>query len=215
MQQLKKNLIKAGISVNNEQLSSFQKYQNLLLDWNQKTNLISKADESRIVERHFLESLAVLPAIKIKQNAAIIDVGSGAGFPALPISLLRSDLKIILVESKRLKTLFLKDAITCLKLGKVTVLNERCENLSDNSDYHNCFDYAFSRAVGKLDVVYGWVQKLLKAGGLFVAWKGGNVEPEIKKLLARFGTLDINTIKTDDRLVDSKQERSLVIVQQR
>jgi len=213
MYELKKILSHVGININDKQSEQFQKYIDLLLTWNKRTNLISQKDELRIIENHVLESLSFLLAFKIFPGSKIVDIGSGAGFPALPIGLIYSDVTFLLVESKRMKALFLKEVISNLKLENVAVLCERIENLSQNKKYEDHFDFAFSRAVASLDVVYGWVEKLLKPDGLYFAWKGGNLKEEIEKLQRNFKDICIDVIKMDERLVHSDKERVFVQVQ--
>jgi len=215
MYELKKILSHVGININDKQSEQFQKYIDLLLTWNKRTNLISQKDELRIIENHVLESLSFLLAFKIFPGSKIVDIGSGAGFPALPIGLIYSDVTFLLVESKRMKALFLKEVISNLKLENVAVLCERIENLSQNKKYQDQFDFAFSRAVASFDVVYGWVEKLLKPDGFYIAWKGGNVKEEIEKLQKNFKDICTDVIKMDERLVHSDKQRVFVRVQRR
>jgi len=213
MQLLRKSLVAAAIPFDENQLLAFQKYHQLLLAWNRRTNLISKADRSDIVESHFLESVAVLASIEIKRSVNILDVGSGAGFPALPISLLRPDLYFFLVESKRMKALFLRHVVAQLKLKNVFVLNERCEALAEKEQFLHFFDFVFSRAVGRLDLVYGWVQKIMKPHCLFVAWKGGDVASEINSFVLKYENKRVELLTMDERLVKKEKKRSLIVVQ--
>ena len=213
MQLLKESLLAAAIPFDENQLFAFQKYHQLLLEWNRRTNLISKADRCKIVESHFLESVAVLASIEIKRNANILDVGSGAGFPALPISLLRPDLCFFLVESKRKKALFLRHVVAQLKLKNVFVLDERCEALVEKEQFLNFFDFVFSRAVGRLELVYGWVQKMMKPHCSFVAWKGGDVASEINSFVLKYKNKTVELLKMDERLVKKEKKRSLIVIQ--
>ena len=153
MYEFKKILSHVGININDEQSEQFQKYIDLILTWNKRTNLVSRKDESKIIENHVLESLSLLVSFEIFPGAKIIDIGSGAGFPALPISLISLDANFLLVESRRKKALFLKEVVSQLKLENVTVIGERVENLAQNPKYENSFDFAFSRAVASLEVV--------------------------------------------------------------
>lgn len=212
MYEQKKIFSHVGININDKQEKQFQKYIDLILIWNKRTNLISRKDESKIVENHFLESLAFLLSFKLFPGIKILDVGTGAGFPALPISLIRSDVNFLLVESKRMKVLFLKEVVSQLKLENVEVICERVENLAQNQKYENGFDFAFSRAVARLEVIYGWIEKLLKPNGLYIAWKGGEVEKEIEQLEAKFKNVCVDIVKMDERLVSSGKNRIFVRV---
>ena len=213
MELLKKKFNEVGIECDKRQLLAFQEYHDLLLSWSEKTNLVSRTDLLNIEQRHFLESVAVLPAVVIKPGSFVVDVGSGAGFPALPVALIRKDVNFTLVESKKRKSLFLKQVVSRLKLSNVSVVGERCEVFADNNQLGEKFDFVFSRAVGRLEVIYGWVQKIMKKDCIFVAWKGGDVDSEINHFVSKYGNKKINVKKMDDRLVDSKKNRSLVLIQ--
>jgi len=215
MKDIKYLLNEVGIFITNAQVKKLQQYLNLLLQWNQRINLISRSDESRLVERHVLESIAVLKGFKIQYGARIIDVGSGAGFPALPLSLVRTDLNFLLVESKRLKTLFLKEAVQQLKLSQLQIICDRVENLSKDKYRIENFDFAFSRAVASLDVVYGWIQHLLKYTGCYIAWKGGDIQQEIENLLSKFKNVDIEVIKMDAQLINPTRKKVFVCIQRK
>jgi 16S rRNA (guanine527-N7)-methyltransferase len=212
MQLLKKSLTAAEIPFEKSHIANFEKYFDLLLEWNKRTNLFSAADKSRIVERHFLESVAVLPAMEIGEAAKIVDVGSGAGFPSIPISFLRPDLNFFLVESKRMKVLFLRQVVVQLKLKNVFVFSERCESFAEKVEYQNKFDFVFSRAVGSLEMVYAWVHPVIKLQASFVAWKGGDVASEINDFVKRYKNKRVELLKMDERLVEKEKNRSLVII---
>jgi len=212
MFEVKKNFSQVGIHLNETQEKQFQNYIDLILTWNKRTNLISRKDEKKIIENHFFESLAFLLSFELYPGINIVDVGSGAGFPALPISLVKTDINFLMVESKRMKTLFLKEVVSQLKLENVEVLCERVENLTQHKKYENKFDFAFSRAVSSLEIVYGWIEKLLKPGGFYIAWKGGKVEQEIKELQNRYREIEIDVVKMDQRLVPLEKERVFVQV---
>ncbi|MCU0643506.1 MAG: 16S rRNA (guanine(527)-N(7))-methyltransferase RsmG [bacterium] len=213
MVQLQEILSNADIAISKDQVLLFQKYIDLIKSWNKRTNLVSRQDEARLVERHILESIAVLAAYQIQENSEIIDIGSGAGFPAIPIRIIRPDLNFLLVESKRLKALFLREVIARLNLDRVEIACERAENLENTSSYLKQFDYAFSRAVANLDIIYGWISRLIKPGGSLLFWKGGNIKNEIEALLLASPNLSINIKKMDARLVVAERDKKFVQIQ--
>lgn len=210
MNDLTNRLADVGIFLNQDQQANFRKYIELILSWNKRINLISRQDESQLVENHIFESLTFLLSFQIMPGMKIVDIGCGAGFPGLPIRMIQEDADFLLVESKRKRALFLKEVVLQLGLKNVTVLSERAESLAQNSKYENCFDFAFSRAVASLEVVYGWVEKLMKQSGVYVAWKGGAIEPEIEQLLKK--NVKVELIPMDARLVKSEKNRILVCV---
>ena len=109
------------------QISQFKNYLSKLIEWNKRINLVSKNDEQKIVERHFLESIAILNIIDLPQTSHLIDVGTGAGFPGLPIKIMKPDLHITLLDSKRFKILFLRDIVSTLKISNINIVRERAE----------------------------------------------------------------------------------------
>ncbi len=201
-------LSNSGISLSDVHVRQFQRYIDLILDWNKRINLISRKDESTIVENHILESLAFLLSFEISPGSKIVDIGSGAGFPSLPISLIRGDANFLLVESKRLKALFLKEVVSQLKLKNVVVLHGRVESIS--AQQVDEFDFALSRAVASLEVVYGWVEKILRPNGYYIAWKGGEVEKEVEKLEKKRKNIYIDIFRMDERLVPAEKNRMFV-----
>lgn len=213
MIRLKEALSRVDIALSDNQVLLFQKYLDLIESWNKRTNLVSRQDERRLVERHVLESVAVLATFDIHQQSKIIDIGSGAGFPALPIRFLRPDLSFLLVESKRLKALFLKEVVSQLKLDRVAIACERAELLQNDPIYRSRFDVAFSRAVASVDVIYKWSSKLLKPGGSLVCWKGGDISNEIELLHSAAPNLSIAIKKMDARLVNPARDKKIVQIQ--
>ena len=160
-----------------------------------------------------MESIIVLTHVDIHKQAVVLDIGSGGGFPAIPVALLRRDLAFFLIESKRKKTLFLKDVIAKLKLKNIFVVCKRCENLSEENKYIKFFDFVFCRAVGKLDLVYGWSKDLIKPKGVFVFWKGGKIKAEILHLIERYENISVKTIELNDHIIQKKRDKKLVLVQ--
>ncbi|MDZ7263112.1 MAG: 16S rRNA (guanine(527)-N(7))-methyltransferase RsmG [candidate division KSB1 bacterium] len=196
-----------------DQLGCFKKYVSLLLLWNKRTNLISRGDEPHIIDRHVLESLSVLLVCEIPVGSRLVDIGSGAGFPAIPIKLMRPDLEVVLVESKRFKTLFLREVIQRLSLASVRVVCERVELLGGKDEFCGRFDFAFCRAVASLVVEYDWARPMLTLNGKFIAWKGGDVQGEIHQLLSQYHDIAVDVVMMNQRIVDPARNKKLIIVQ--
>ena len=193
-----------------EQKDRFFRYWELLQQWNQRKNLISRRDIDYVVDYHFAESLAVFAAFSVPEKGKMLDVGSGGGFPGIPIAILRPGLEIFLNESKRMKALFLKEAAEKLDLINAQVVMDRCENLKEDEVFRGKFDFVVTRAVGKLAEVFEWVSPLLKKGGLFIAWKGGDVTREIEDLKRKYTFEMIDVKEMDSRFVDPQRKRCFV-----
>ena len=152
---LKESAHKLGIVLSNGQLSQFNVYQQELLRWNAKTNLISAKSAREIEERHFLDSLTALAFID-QPDARIIDIGCGAGFPGIPLKIAAPGLHLYLLETNRKKVSFLKHIIRSLNLPDTFVLHERVENLLKIAPWKDFFDVLISRAAFKLTEMFPW-----------------------------------------------------------
>ena len=162
----------------------FELYLDELLSWNKRINLISrKKEKPEDVYRHFLDSLLFFKAVKIPESAKVLDLGSGAGFPAIPMKILREDLNITMVESIRKKALFLKKVIELLELKDTTVLQKRTEEIKDQLEFKESFDFVTAKAFGKLKQTIYAAYPFLKQSGILVAYKGSTHRSEIIDLL--------------------------------
>jgi len=163
------------------QWQQFNHYIRLLLEWNQRINLISPNDEDRIAERHILESLAVLSVWPFPENASVLDLGSGGGFPGIPLKITRPDLAMTLLESRQKKTLFLNAVVRELQLENCRVVNARAEELTKTSDEK--FSIVIARAVADLKTLWKWSKPMLDDNGVLLAMKGGELNDELQALM--------------------------------
>ena len=168
------------------QLNQFEIYYNELLKWNPKAYLISKNDESRIVERHFLESALFSLLNEFQGGLSVLDLGTGGGFPGIPLQIVTPDLQLTLLDSKRWKGLFLKHLIEVLELQNTEVLCERAEAAAENEEYRNRFDRVVCRAVTDLSALYRLSRPFLKSGGKLVALKGSRLNNELNRFKAEY-----------------------------
>jgi len=166
-----------GIELNTFQMEQFDLYQKELLLWNAKTNLISEKSAQEIASRHFLDSLTALQFID-NHAARIIDIGSGAGFPGLPLKIARPNLQLYLMESNRKKVSFLKHIVRLLNFTETVVLHERAENLIKNNKWKDFFDVVISRAAFKLPEFLSLGAFFLAPQGTLIALKGQDIDKE-------------------------------------
>ena len=152
-----------------EHLSEFELYYSLLAEWNQKFNLTAITDREGVFARHFEDSIAA--AEYIPQGAKLCDIGSGAGFPGLPLKIVRPDLSVTLFDSVNKKITFLNEVIARLEQEGVTAVHIRAEDAGASALYREQFDAAVSRAVAPLPVLCEYALPLIKTGGLFIAYK--------------------------------------------
>lgn len=170
-----------GLVVDAATYQAFCRYADLLKEWSQRVRLISKGDRAHIWDRHFLDSLTGHQALPEKGH--ILDIGSGGGFPGLPLAMVRPDLRFTLVESARMKCLFLGHVVSELEFKNVEILHERAENLSDRT-----FDLALGRAVGSLETLWDLTGPLLNPGSGLLAYKG----PEESTMMQGNSDVDVS-----------------------
>ena len=175
-----------GIEISGEMVDKFKIYTNLFLEWNRRMHLVSRrdAEPSRIL-RHFVDSLSVFKAIDISKGAKLLDLGSGAGFPGVPIKIVRDDIRLTSVESIHKKTLFLRKLTESLDLQETEIVNQRAEELADNLDFSEDFDLVTAKAAGPLRNVASLSIPFLRSGGLVVAYKGRNARKEAADITPR------------------------------
>lgn len=189
----------------------FEIYLKELLAWNQKFNLTSITDPGEIRLKHFEDSLALLQILKLTDES-VVDVGTGAGFPGIPLKIVCPDIKLTLVEATRKKVEFLKHLVAKLQLKEVTVLWGRAEEIA--KDRRGAFDLAVSRAVAKLNILGEYCLPFVKIGGRFIAYKEEEVEAEVtsaQKAIDRLGGKLKAIIKV--KLPNSDLTRSLVLIE--
>lgn len=201
------------LSSNSQQ--KFKSYMDELLSWNKRINLISrKKDKPEDVYGHFIDSLLIFQAVKIPESASILDFGSGAGFPAIPMKIVREDLNITMVESIRKKVLFLQKIIELLELKNIAVLQKRVEEIQDHPEFKESFDLVTAKAFGKLKQTIYSAYPFLKQGGILVAYKGSSYRSEIIEFLKepRNLQLQIKDIKFFS-IPEYEIERFLVLIE--
>jgi 16S rRNA (guanine527-N7)-methyltransferase len=160
-------------------IRKFEIYEELLLQWNREINLVSKRDEERIVQRHFLESIGFILSIHFPEHARVVDLGTGAGFPGIPVKIVRPDLDVYLVESINKKARFLETIVEALSLKGVEIICDRAENLENKIEP---VDIVVGRSVASLDLLVKWSSGLLKQKtGILATVKGERLKEELKR----------------------------------
>jgi len=168
-----------GFSLTNSQVSLFTIYWENLKLWNSKINLTSIRDDHEIIVKHFLDSVAVLNYFVVQENDLVVDVGSGAGFPGIPIKILRPNLDLTLVESVSKKASFLRFLKTRLELENTKIINLRAEEIVKLSQHRQNYDLVLTRYIASIEDSIDYCLPLLKPSGNWVAFKSGNVQDEI------------------------------------
>lgn len=175
-----------GLKIDKRGLEKFNTYQKELSRWNKKINLISrKSDSPQHIYRHILDSILIFNAIQVPLGARVLDLGSGAGFPGIPIKILRDDIFLTFIESKKKKAFFLENMIKTVKLKNSKIVCARAEDLIESSNFLGKYNLVTAKAMGKLMQVIPVIFPFLKTSGLFVAYKGRTSKDEIKELATR------------------------------
>lgn len=169
---------KFNIELTDEQINKFIIYCNMLIEWNNKMNLTAIKEPTEIAVKHFVDSCSVLNYVKIKKNAKVIDIGTGAGFPGIPLKILREDLDITLLDSLNKRLVFLNEVAKELNL-ELNTIHSRAEDLGRQENHREQYDIAISRAVAPLNVLSEYSIPFVRKGGKFISMKGPNVQSEI------------------------------------
>lgn len=176
------------ITLTENQYEQFQKYFELLAEWNEKMNLTAITDESGVALKHFADSLSLLNFVDIPQNSSLVDVGTGAGFPGVVLKIARPDIKLTLIDSLNKRLVFLNEV--CSQLGiDAELIHSRAEDGARDEKLRESFDFAVSRAVARMNVLSEYCLPYVKVGGAFCAMKGAQANEEFKESLNAINTL--------------------------
>lgn len=178
---LNRELNKFSIILENSQINQFYQYYELLDKWNKVMNLTAITDQNEVITKHFVDSLALVKAmgeISTKEYK-IIDIGTGAGFPGIPLKIAFPQLKITLMDSLNKRIKFLNEVIEQLGLKEITAVHSRAEDLGRDKDYREQYDLSVSRAVANLSTLSEYCMPFVKPGGFFISYKSGKIEEEL------------------------------------
>ena len=172
--------LSAGIPLSLEAAQKLFDFHLLLSEWNKRMDLTAVLEESEMVDRHYIDSLTPLTADGlIPMGAAVIDVGSGAGFPGIPLAIARPDIQMTLLDAQQKRVRFLQEAAASLKLSNVNAVHGRAEDTAQLSEYRENFDLALARAVASLPALLELLLPFVRTGGRALCWKGPAVMEEL------------------------------------
>lgn len=202
---------KINIVFTDKQLKEFYSYMNLLLEWNKNINLTAIIEPKEVILKHFIDSLTINKYIE--KNVTIADVGTGAGFPGIPLKIYRPDLNITLVDSLNKRLNFLDEVIDTLGLDKICSVHSRIEDFAKDKNYRERFDYSTARAVANLPVLAEYLIPIVKVGGKCICMKGSQIDEELTSARVAINVLGGKIYKSDNfNLPCSDICRNVIIV---
>lgn len=215
MKEFQKRLISSaagcGVPISEQQAEQFQTYLDLLNEWNKKINLTALKEPEEILEKHFLDSVLILRLVRIPPGAKLIDVGTGAGFPGVPLKILRPDLDLTLMDGLNKRLIFLEALLKALSVP-AELVHARAEEGGRMPQYRTKFDFATARAVARLPVLCEYCLPFLRDGGIFAAMKGPDVEKELESAQNAVKLLGCKTEAVKHYSLPGGDGRSLVLI---
>ena len=180
LQNFEHGLQELSISFSDFQMKQFVKYYELLIEKNRVMNLTAITEWEEVVEKHFLDSLSLVRAVNLNRSISVLDLGTGAGFPGIPLKIAFPGLSVTLLDSLQKRVLFLEEVCQNLGLSDITAVHGRAEDLAQKKEYREQFDLCVSRAVANLATLSEYCLPFVKTGGCFVSYKSGEYEEELK-----------------------------------
>lgn len=209
--EIKEKLEKININIEEVQAKKLYKYMNLILEWNEKINLTAITEPKEVILKHFVDSLTILKYLEKEEK--VIDVGTGAGFPGIPLNIMKNDCNYTLLDSLNKRITFLNEVINNLELKNINTIHSRVEEAGKNKKYRESYDIATSRAVASLNILLEYLLPLVKVGGKCICMKASNVEEEIELAKNAIKVLGGEIEKIENiTLPDSDMVRNILII---
>lgn len=201
---------KNNIEISEEKYEKFFKYMKLILDWNEKVNLTAIKDEKEFIVKHFIDSLTINYLIKDKKR--LLDIGTGAGFPGIPLKINNDDTQVTLIDSVNKKIIVLNDVIQKLNLEEIEALHIRAEELAQDNKYREMFDVVTTRAVSNLSTIAEYMLPFVQIGGIAICMKGPNIEQELKDSKKAIQILGGEIEKIEKLNINGEHERNIIVI---
>lgn len=208
---LREKLKKINIEFDDKKIEQFYKYMNLLIEWNEKINLTAITEPDDIILKHFIDSLTI--SKYINENKKIADIGTGAGFPGIPLKIAKPNTQMFLIDSLNKRIKFLEEVIKQNEIANTFAIHARAEEIGHNKEYRGNFDVVTSRAVARLNVLLEYMMPLAKLGGKCICLKGPNIGEELEEARNAIDILGGKIEKVEEiELPDSDNKRTIIII---
>lgn len=208
---LKKQCEELAIELNEAKQEQFYNYMELLQKWNENINLTAITEPEEVLQKHFVDSLTIMPYIK--KNEKVIDVGTGAGFPGIPLKIAEEEVEVTLLDALNKRLNFLNEVIQVLELSKIKTVHLRAEEAGKNKDLREKFNVSVSRAVAPLSTLVEYLLPLVKVNGKCICMKGSNIEEEIVNSQKAIEILGGKIEKIEEfTLPNSEIKRNIIII---
>ena len=202
------------IKFTEEQLQKFYKYMNMLIEWNKKINLTAIIEPKEIILKHFMDSLTILKYVN--DNEKMLDVGTGAGFPGIPIKIMNENIEITLLDSLNKRINFLNEVINKLELKNISAIHSRIEDYGKNNKYREKYDIVTSRAVANLATLSEYMLPMLKIKGKSICMKGSDIKEEVKNSKRAIDILGGEIVNIEELVLPkSDNRRNLIIIEKK
>lgn len=201
---------KIGLDIAEKEVQNLYKYMLLMLEWNKNVNLTAITEEKEIIYKHFIDSLSVNKYLTNKEK--IMDIGTGAGFPGIPLKIFNEDLNFILVDSLNKRINFLEEVKNELNLNKLELVHARAEELGKNKNYRENMDIVVSRAVARLRILAEYMLPFVKKNGICICMKGPNIEEEIEESKKSLEILGGKIDKIEHIILPGDLERNIILI---
>lgn len=208
-------LAQYGLVLNQKQMGQFEKYFQLLVEWNQKMNLTAITEEKEVYLKHFFDSLTLSFSQTFQSQGKLCDVGSGAGFPSIPLKIAFPELEVSIVDSLNKRITFLTTLTEALQLDGVKLYHDRAEIFGQNRQFRESFDFVTARAVARLNVLTELCLPLVKKDGYFFAMKAAQSEEELIEAKPAIALLGGKLISAEDLSLPNGDSRHVITIQKK
>lgn len=199
-----------GINIDNQQGEKLLNYMGFILEWNQNVNLTAITDEIEFIDKHIIDSLIISRLDEFRKAHTVIDIGTGGGFPGVPLSIIDPSKQFLLVDSLLKRIKIVKEGVANLGLENISVIHGRGENLSLKGEFETGGDVVIARAVANMAKLSGYTLPNVKTGGYLIAFKGPNVEEEIKEALPAIKKMGGKLVKIEDLSFDNFKHTAVI-----